>query len=146
MAFTSSSDALAHMDVTAAVDGRAPEAHEFSKNIRTRPSFHARFSGEFSLCVLNQFFDALRIGFAVAMAADGIAAAGGFNEDIGPYEPCPDMNGGDFGNAHTFLVLAEQGSLAAGDGFVAHLDVSPEEQVAFGPSARFEGLDRHAVK
>jgi len=110
------------------------------------PSFHAGFAGVFSLCVFDEFFDTLSVGFGMAVAADGIAAAGRFDQDIGPDEACSDVNGSDFGDAHAFLILAEKGSLAARDGFIADLDVGRKEEVAFSPTAGFEGLERHELK
>jgi hypothetical protein len=109
-------------------------------------SLHAGFSGEFRLGIFNQLFNSLRVGFGMAVAANGIAAAGRFNEDIGPNEPRFDMDRRHFGDAHALLVLAEKRSLASGNGFIANLDVSGKEEVAFGPTAGFEGLERHELK
>lgn len=108
-------------------------------------SFCSWSSSKFGLGIFNQFLDALRIGFGVAMAADGIAAARGFDQDFGPNEAGFDVHRRNFRDAHAFLVHAEECAFAASDRLVAHLDVGGKEKVALGPAAGFESLDWHNV-
>src|SRR6266850_4928192 len=59
---------------------------DFRKKASGFDSFHTRFSGEFSLGVFNQFLDSLRVGFGMAVTADGIASPGRFYQDLRPDE------------------------------------------------------------
>lgn len=96
-----------------------------------------------SLRFFNKLADALRVGFAVAVAGERIAAAGGFNEDVRPDHAGLDVHGRDFGDGHADLVLAEPRRLAADDGAVVDFDDGAEEMIATRPPAGFENFRRH---
>jgi hypothetical protein len=80
----------------------------------------------------------------VAVAGEGVGAAGGFDEDFRPDEAGLDVNRGDFADANADFVLAEEGTFAAGDGFIADFDDGGEKKVATGPTTGLKGFGWHA--
>ena len=96
-----------------------------------------------ALRLLDQLTDALRVGFAVAVAAQRIGAAAGFDENVRPDHAGLDVNGRDLGNGDADLVLAEPRAFAADDRPVRDFDDGAEQMVAMRPPAGFENLRSH---
>src|SRR5580698_3678657 len=97
------------------------------------------------LILLDQIADALGVGFAVAVAGDGVGAAGGFDDNLGPEHAGGNVHGSDFRHGDAFFVAAEQARLHAGDALRTDDQASGEEEVAGGPAAGGEGLGGRRV-
>jgi hypothetical protein len=94
---------------------------------------------------LDQIADALRAGFAVAVAGDGVGAAGGLDANVGKDHAGGDVDGGDLGDGDALLisdklkVAAEPARLHAADPLRADDELGGEEEVALSPAAGGEG-------
>src|ERR1035438_153921 len=97
------------------------------------------------LIAFEQFLNAPGVPFAVAVAGQRIAAAGGFNDNSGPDQSGLDMHRSDFLNADADLVAAEPGALAPQHGSVSDFDDCGKKMVARCPSAGFECLGCHVL-
>jgi hypothetical protein len=93
----------------------------------------------------DQIANALGVGFAVAVAGDGVGAAGGFDDDLGPEDAGGDVDRGNLGHANAFFVAAEKARFDAGDALRADDEAGGKEEVALGPAAGGEGLGGGAV-
>src|SRR5258707_786683 len=83
----------------AAGDARAMEARPLHTPLR--------------LITLDQIPDALRIGFAMAVAGDWIGAAGGFDPNLRPEHSSRDMHRGHFRHGNGLVVAAKPSRLYA---------------------------------
>ena len=88
----------------------------------------------------DEVADALGVGFAVAVAGDGVGAAGGLDANVGPNHAGGDVDGGDLGDGDALLIAAEPARLHAADPLRADDEPGGEEEVALRPAAGGEGL------
>src|SRR5580698_10548321 len=92
------------------------------------------------LILLDQVADALGLGFAMAVAGDGIGPAGGFDDDLGPEYAGGNVYGRDLGDRNAFFVAAEQARFYPGDALSVHHESGGEEEIAGGPTAGGESF------
>ena len=95
-------------------------------------------AGEVGLGVFDQFFDANRVSFVMAMADERIRAAGGFNQYLGPNQTSLDVDRGDFADADGHFIHAKPGAFAPGNRLVGDLNICGEKEIALGPTTRLE--------
>ena len=88
----------------------------------------------------DEVADALGFGFAVAVAGDGVGAAGGLDANVGKDHAGGDVDGGDLGDGNALLVAAEPARLHAADALRADNEPSGKEEVALGPAAGGKGF------
>jgi len=98
------------------------------------------------LVLLDQIADALRVFLAVAVANDGIGAAGGLDDDFRPEDAGRDVHRCDLRHRDALFVRAEQARLYAADALRADDEFGGEEQVALRPSAGGERLSGSSVE
>src|SRR5258708_40347972 len=89
---------------------------------------------------LDQIADALRVGFAMAMAGDGIRAAGGFDANLRPEHSCRDMHRSDFRHGDGFVVAAEPARLYAAYAQRADHNAGGKKKISLGNAAGSEKL------
>ena len=118
--------------------------HSENEHSALRPNLlRAWISGESRLVTLDQFLDASRVGFVVAMARQRIRAAGRFNQNVRPDEPGFDVNGSDLAHADADFIALEPGALVPGDGLLVHFNIGREKEISLGPAARLKYFSRH---
>ena len=100
----------------------------------------ARLGAEGGLVGFDEVADALRVGFAVAVAGDGVGAAGGLDANVGPDHAGRYVHGGDLGDGDALLIAAEPARLHAADPLGADDELGREEEVALRPAAGREGF------
>ena len=93
-----------------------------------------------SLVGFDQGPDALRVGFAVTVAGDGIGAAGGFDHDLSPEDAGGDVDGGDFRDGNALFVAAEHPRFHAADALRADDQAGGEKEIAMRPAAGGKGF------
>jgi tetratricopeptide (TPR) repeat protein len=113
-----------HSSSATAADGDRPRAGSWKAKWAqdVRLPLILRTLCRLRLRAFDEFFDALGIAFGMAVAGHRVAAAGGFDENIGPDHARFDMNGGHLADGDRHFILTEPGSLAACDRFVADFD------------------------
>ncbi len=85
---------------------------------------------------LDQVADALRVGFAVAVAGNGVGATGGLDANLGPEHAGGDVHGRDLRYGNALFVAAEKARLHAADPLRADDEPGGEKEVALRPAAR----------
>jgi hypothetical protein len=91
-----------------------------------------------SLRLFHQRTDAFGIRLGMTMTRQGIAAAGGLDQNVRPENSRLDMHRCHLGDADADLVLAEQPPFVTDDRHVRHLDDGGKQMIAARPPARFE--------
>ena len=113
---------------------------------RLRPVLAKRGETEHSppwralLVVLNQLANALGVAFGVAVAHDGVGAAGRINADVRPDHPGADLHGRHLGDGDAFLRAAKEPGLDAQDALWPHGDAGGEEEITFRKPAGAESF------
>ena len=74
-----------------------------------------RLAARLRLILLDQIADALGVGFAMAVAGDGVGAAGGLDDDLRPEYAGGNVHRSDFDDGNAFFVAAEEPRLYAGN-------------------------------
>src|SRR5882757_10347955 len=93
---------------------------------------------ECRLMGLDQVADALRVGFAVTVAGNGVGAAGGLDANVGPHHAGRDVHRGDLRHSDALFVAAEQARLHAAHSLRADDETSGEPEIALRPTAGLE--------
>jgi hypothetical protein len=88
----------------------------------------------------DQVADALRVAFAVAVARNGVGAAGGLDANVGPDHAGGDVHGRDLRHGDALFIAAKQARLHAADTLRADNEPGGEKEVALRPAAGPEGL------
>ena len=95
---------------------------------------------ECRLMGLNQVADALRVGFAVTVAGNGVGAAGGLDANVGPDHAGGDVHGRDLRDGNALFIAAEQSRLHSADPLRTDDETNGEPEIALRPTAGGEGL------
>src|SRR5882724_243313 len=95
---------------------------------------------EGGLVGFDEVADALGVGLAVAVAGDGVGAAGGLDANVGPDHAGGDVHGGDLGDGDALFIVAEPARLHAADPLRTDDELGREEEVALRPAAGGEGF------
>src|SRR5450432_697884 len=120
------------------MQGRHSFAHCSASRGRLR--FPRLLAAECRLMGLDQVADTLGVGFAVAVARNGVGATSGLDANVGPDHTGGDMHGGDFRNGDALFIAAEQTRLHAADPLRADYKSGWEEEVALRKATGLEGL------
>lgn len=78
------------------------------------------------------------------MARQRISSPRGFDQDLRPKQAGFDVDRGDFGDADADLVLADPRAFAPDYGFIRHLNVRGEEQIAASQAAGTKDFRWHS--
>src|SRR5882724_8497208 len=89
---------------------------------------------------LDQIADALRVGFAVPVARDGIGSAGGLDANVRPDHAGRDVNGSDLRDGNALFIAAEQSRLHSSHRLRADDESGGEKEVVLRPAAGLKGL------
>jgi hypothetical protein len=113
-----------------------PSGFGFSLGVRS-------LLGQGGLGVFHQFLHPLGIRLGMAVTAHWIGAARRFDQNIRPDHAGFDVDGGDLADGDAHLILAEPGTFASGNGFIADLDNGRKEQIALRPPTGTEDFCWH---
>ena len=83
----------------------------------------------------DQIADALRIGFAVPVAGDGVGSARGLDANVRPDHAGGDVNGSDLRDGDALFIAAEQSRLHSAHPLRADHESGGENEVALRPAA-----------
>lgn len=84
---------------------------------------------------LDQIADALRVGFAMSGAGDGVGATGGLDANVGPDDAGGDVYGRDLRDGDALFVATEKARLHSADPLRADDEPGGEKEVALRPAA-----------
>jgi len=85
---------------------------------------------------LDQIADALRVGFAMSVAGNGVGATGGLDANVGKDHAGGDVHGRDLRDGDALFVAAEKARLHAADPLRTDDEPGGEKEVALRPAAR----------
>src|ERR1700722_18012653 len=93
-----------------------------------------------ALIALDQVADALRVGFAMAVAGDGIGATGGFDANLRPEHTSGDVHGSNLRHGNGFVVAAKPARFHAAHAQGADDDAGGKNEISLSPAAGREDL------
>src|SRR6476660_240368 len=112
-------------------------------------AFRHRQADSFSLFCLvafDQLANSERVGFAVAVAGDGVSAAGGIDANVGTDDSGRNLDGCNLSQGDAFFVAPKQAGFYPADVLRRDDNAHREKQIAPGPAAGSKGLGAGQIR